>query len=79
LTPPHVGAPEGHLTAIDKEEHAVEVAQEEAVEVTGGLGGGGAAERVTTDEKLKAEQLSMAVVDDMSSENRGGWEREPRR
>jgi hypothetical protein len=30
-------------------------------------------------EKLKAEQLSMAVVDDMSSENRGGWEREPRR
>jgi hypothetical protein len=51
LTPPHVGAPEGHLTAIDKEEHAVEVAQEEAVEVTGGLGGGGggAVERVTTD------------------------------
>jgi hypothetical protein len=47
-TPPHTGAPEGHLAAI-------EVAQEEVVEVIGegGLGGGGAAERVTADREAQ--------------------------
>jgi hypothetical protein len=42
LTSPHTRALEGHLTAIDEEEHTVKVAQEEATEVAGegGLGGG---------------------------------------
>jgi hypothetical protein len=61
LTPPHAGAPEGHLAAIN-EENTVEVTPEEAVEVTGkgdlgggkgGLGGGGEAERVTADREAQ--------------------------
>jgi hypothetical protein len=71
------------------QEEAVEVAGE------GGLGGGdqghgaaqGGALQVEVErrnvsqqiEKLKAEQLSKAVMDGMSSESQGGWEREPRR
>jgi hypothetical protein len=79
---------EEHAVKVTQEE-AVEVAGE------GGLGvgdqGRGAArgealqvevERQNVSrqmEKLKVEKLSKAVVDNMSSESRGGWEREPRR